>query len=564
MGWDDGRLDDAANGVEKLLPQNQEAERGLLGSLLIDPEVIATVYAKTGLRAYHFYNHVHETIFRCAHELWDQHEPADLITLTDELGRRGKLEEVGGISYVSSLANQVPTSRNAVHYAQIILRCAFLRELIRFAGDAAGIAYSEPDGDAAYSVIMGKLLKVGERYAQGSGYFRDIADVLEELHAETMRRVDGGIAGVLIPTGFSALDKIVVGYEPGELHTFCARPGGLKSTVALNMARNMAEHLLRTDTAGSIGYVTLEMSDMQQARRLIAAHTGQSALTIRAGFHSPDDLLGAPDDEAVAQFTEGVATFGSRYKGRLRLCDRALTLGELRVALSEAVAVHQMKVCFVDQADLFDEEGRHQEGDTALVAAVCKRLKRLAQSLGITIVLLAQLGRQVEQQANKRAQRHMAKNSGRIEQDSSGLYFIHFPYLWQPDRTGAEDASFRAYADITIAKLREGRPNKLFPIWVDAASAYVCDWPADEPLPDLREEEDQTAEKVETVGGPTRTHYHDPQPGGRWSRAARPDRNADNLTDWKDWRQRNAGDGEQVVDADPDQAPWHGADEEEE
>src|SRR5690242_9082787 len=133
--------------VEKLLPQNVEAEAGVLGSLLIDPE--AVVQVADFLRSEDFYREAHRTIFQAVLDLYETGGPADLITLTDELARRGKLDEIGGASYVSSLANQVPTSRNVKRYAQIVERTAVLRRLINAAGQIAGVAYNEPDADDA-------------------------------------------------------------------------------------------------------------------------------------------------------------------------------------------------------------------------------------------------------------------------------------------------------------------------------------------------------------------------------------------------------------------------------
>ena len=147
--------------IEKLLPQNVEAEAGVLGSLLIDPEAVAQV--ADYLKADDFYREAHRTVFQAVLDLYETGEPADLITLTDELARRGKLDDIGGVSYVSSLANQVPTSANVDYYGHIVERTAILRRLIHAAGQIAAIAYNEPDASAALEQAEKLVFNVSQR-----------------------------------------------------------------------------------------------------------------------------------------------------------------------------------------------------------------------------------------------------------------------------------------------------------------------------------------------------------------------------------------------------------------
>src|SRR5262249_14581889 len=155
---DEGAREAVAMAVEKLLRQNVEAEAGVLGSLLIDPEAIIQVAEL--LKPEDFYREAHRAIYGAALDLYESGGPADFITLCDELGRRGRLEEIGGTSYVGSLANQVPTSRNALHYARIVERTAILRRLIHAAGQIAGVAYNEPDGHSAMEQAEQVILSV--------------------------------------------------------------------------------------------------------------------------------------------------------------------------------------------------------------------------------------------------------------------------------------------------------------------------------------------------------------------------------------------------------------------
>src|SRR5690348_548140 len=214
--------------VEKLLPQNVEAEAGVLGSLLIDPD--AVVQVADFLRPEDFYREAHRAIFQAVLDLYETGGPADLITLTDELARRGKLDEIGGASYVSSLANQVPTSRNVKRYAQIVERTAVLRRLINAAGQIAGVAYNEPDADDAIGQAEQLIADVSGRFSHSDfdhirDTLREYIDKLDQLHEHR-----GSIVGVA--SGFSDLDKLTGGLQKSDLVILAARPSVGKCLTA--------------------------------------------------------------------------------------------------------------------------------------------------------------------------------------------------------------------------------------------------------------------------------------------------------------------------------------------
>ncbi|MGE5333405.1 MAG: replicative DNA helicase, partial [Nitrososphaerota archaeon] len=214
--------------VEKLLPQNIEAEAGVLGSLLIDPGAIVQV--ADFLRPDDFYREAHREIYRAVLDLYETSDPADLITLTDELQRRGKLDEVGGISYVSSLANQVPTSANVEYYGHIVERTSVLRRLISAAGQIAAVAYSEPDATVALDEAEKLVFNVSQRFTRDDlepirETLREYIDKLDQLHEHR-----GAIVGV--PTGFTDLDKMTGGLQKSDLIILAARPAVGKCLTA--------------------------------------------------------------------------------------------------------------------------------------------------------------------------------------------------------------------------------------------------------------------------------------------------------------------------------------------
>ncbi len=217
-----------AMSAERLLPQNVEAEAGVLGSLLIDPEAMAQI--ADFLRPEDFYREAHREIFKAALDLYEAGSPADLITLTDELQRRNLLEEIGGVSYVSSLANQVPTSANVDHYARIVERTAVLRRLIQAAGQIAGIAYNEPDASEALDQAEKLIFNVSQRFARAE--FAHIRDTLREYLDQLghLHEHRGDIVGVA--TGFSDLDKMTGGLQKSDLIILAARPAVGKCLTA--------------------------------------------------------------------------------------------------------------------------------------------------------------------------------------------------------------------------------------------------------------------------------------------------------------------------------------------
>jgi replicative DNA helicase len=219
---------------EKLLPQNVEAEAGVLGSLLIDPD--ATVQVADFLKPDDFYREAHRAIYQAMIDLYENRAPADLITLTDELARRGKLEDIGGLSYVSSLANQVPTSANVEYYARIVERTAILRRLIHAAGQIAAVAYNEPEATVALDQAEKLIFNVSQRSMRADlepirDTLREYMDKLDQLHE---RR--GDIVGVA--TGFSDLDKLTGGLQKSDLIILAARPAVGKCLTAGTLIDN--------------------------------------------------------------------------------------------------------------------------------------------------------------------------------------------------------------------------------------------------------------------------------------------------------------------------------------
>ena len=418
--------------VEKLLPQNIEAECGVLGSIIIDPEAIVQV--SDFLHADDFYRDTHHTIYEVILQLYEEHEPADFITICDELERRNKLEEVGGASYITSLINQVPTSGNVEFYARIVERAAILRRLIHAAGQIAAIAYEEGDADIALDKAEQLIFNISQRHARSD--FAHMRDVL----AEYMNKLDqlherrGTIVGV--PTGFTDLDRITGGLQKSDLIVLAARPGIGKTSLALSLAHNTA-----LKYHNSIAVFSLEMSKDQLAQRLLSMDARIDQQRLRTGIIEEDEwdrIVFAMDTLSESNIwiddTAGISTMEMRSKAR------------------RLQAEHGIDLIIVDYLQLMQATigGKRNENRVQEISEISRSLKGLARELNVPVLALAQLSRAVESRQSKVPQLSDLRESGSIEQDSDIVMFIYRDDLYN------QESERKNIADIIIAKHRNG------------------------------------------------------------------------------------------------------------
>lgn len=418
--------------MEKLLPQNIEAECGVLGSIIIDPEAIVQI--SDFLRTDDFYRDAHRTIFEVILQLYEEREPADFITICDELERRNKLEEVGGASYITSLINQVPTSGNVEFYARIVERTAILRRLIHAAGQIAAIAYEEGDADIALDKAEQLIFNISQRHTRSDfAHMRDIlAEYMNKLDQLHERR--GTIVGV--PTGFTDLDRLTGGLQKSDLIVLAARPGIGKSSLALSLAHNSA-----LKYQNSIAVFSLEMSKDQLAQRLLSMDAGIDQQRLRTGRIEDDEwdrIVYAMDTLSEANIwiddTAGISTMEMRSKAR------------------RLQAEHGIDLIIVDYLQLMQATigGKRNENRVQEISEISRSLKGLARELNIPVLALAQLSRAVESRQSKVPQLSDLRESGSIEQDSDIVMFIYRDDLYN------QESERKNIADIIIAKHRNG------------------------------------------------------------------------------------------------------------
>lgn len=414
--------------LERVPPQNVDAEQALLGALMLDKEALFSVVEH--VRTSDFYKEAHRIIFDCLLTLNDRNEPVDLVTLVEELRQRGDLEKVGGISYIASLANSVPTAANAVYYAKIVAEKALLRSLISVSTKIAQHGYEqnmEPWEliDEAEKMIF----SVTQRKARdGFALIKDVVvDTFEQIG---QIKAQDGVTGV--PT-FKNLDYYLSGLQKSDLIIVAARPAMGKTSFCLNIAQNIGVKHGKT-----VAIFSLEMSKEQLVQRMLCAEARVDQSKVRTGFVNEEEwrrlsMALAPLSEAKIYLddTPGITVMEMRAKARRLKAEKGLDL------------------IVIDYIQLM-QGGRRSENRQQEISEISRSLKALARELEVPVLALSQLSRAVEQSSDKRPNLSHLRESGALEQDADVVIFIHRPEYYDPD------TEQKGIAEIIVAKHRNG------------------------------------------------------------------------------------------------------------
>jgi len=443
--------------VEKLLPQNTEAESGVLGSIIIDPEAIVQV--ADFLLPEDFYRDAHRTIYETILQLYEQHEPADFITICDELAGKNKLEEIGGPAYITSLINQVPTSGNVEYYGRIVERTAILRRLIHAAGQIAAVAYEESDADVALDKAEQLIFGITQRHARADfSPMRDLlADYMTKLDQLHERR--GTIVGV--PTGFTDLDRLTGGLQRSDLVILAARPAVGKTSLALSLAHNAA-----VKHKQSIAVFSLEMSKEQLVQRLLSMDAGIDQQRLRTGWIEDDEW------ERI------VYAMGTLAEANIWIDDTAgISTMEMRSKARRLQSEQGVDMIIVDYLQLMQSSagGKRNENRVQEISEISRNLKGLARELNVPVMALAQLSRAVESRTSKVPQLSDLRESGSIEQDADVVMFIYREDVYNPD------TERKNIADIIVAKHRNGPVGEVS-LFFQASQTRFCDLEVSPPV----------------------------------------------------------------------------------
>ncbi|MFT4414567.1 replicative DNA helicase [Fredinandcohnia humi] len=417
--------------ADRIPPQNIEAEQAVLGAIFLEPSSLTL--ASELLIPEDFYRVAHQKIFNAMLTLSDKGEPVDLVTVTSELADAKILEEIGGVSYLSDLANAVPTAGNIEYYAKIIEEKSILRRLIRTATTIATDGYSREDEvDALLSEAEKNIMEVANR--KNAGAFQNIKDVLVQTYdnIETLNNRVGDITG--IPTGFTELDRMTAGFQRNDLIIVAARPSVGKTAFALNIAQNVA-----TKTDENVAIFSLEMGAEQLVMRMLCAEGNINAQNLRTGSLTPED------------WSKLTMAMGSLSNSGIYIDDTpGIRISEIRSKCRRLKQESGLGMILIDYLQLIQGSGRSGENRQQEVSEISRSLKALARELKVPVIALSQLSRGVEQRQDKRPMMSDIRESGSIEQDADIVAF-----LYRDDYYDKESEN-KNIIEIIIAKQRNG------------------------------------------------------------------------------------------------------------
>lgn len=433
--------------MEKVPPNNIDAERAVLGAMLLDKEAVSR--ALEIVHFSYFYLEAHQIIFKATLDLYNHNQPIDLVTVSDQLSNMGMLQDAGDYKYLLDLAESVPTTANVEQYARIVEEKYIRREMIRISNEISYQAYESSDD-------ISKIIEDAERNVFNIGQKRFTKDLvhIKELVSDSFETLSQGYredsskllnlnTGNL--TGISDLDALTGGLNPSDLIILAARPAMGKTSFCLNIAVNVAmkEKL-------PVAIFSLEMSKEQITQRILSSVSEINGKLLKNGLVSREE------------FEKVTKAVGALYDSPLFIDDTSsLTPMEMRAKIRRLKAEHKkLGAVIVDYLQLMDLEGA--ENRVNEIAKITRSLKRLAREMDVPVIALSQLSRSVEQRQNKRPQLSDLRESGSIEQDADIVMFIYRDEYYNPQ------SDKKKTAELIIAKHRNGEVGTI-ELYFDAA-----------------------------------------------------------------------------------------------
>lgn len=424
---------------DKLPPQNLDAEKSLLGAILVDRESVNKV--ADYLRAQDFYHRGHQMIYEAIVTLFERREPIDLLNLSNKLEEMGALEQVGGLSYLTSLVNSVPTSAHISSYAKIIQKKKMLRDMIDAAHHIIGLSNNnDEDIESLLDEAEQKLFSVSQKSLTKN--FLSVGSTLDEAITRITTQHDGGLRGH--KTGYLDLDNTLGGLQRSDLIILAARPSVGKTSFAINLAYNIAKQNI------PVGIFSMEMSIDQVVDRLIALASGVSMWELRTGKL-------ARDGDGLLRITDAC----DKLKKLPLFIDDSPSpnILQMRAMARRLQSEHKgLGLLVVDYLQLMSSR-RNYDSPVQQVTEISRGLKGLAKELNIPVLALSQLSRAIEQREGHKPKLSDLRDSGSIEQDADLVMFIH-----REDKNKSRDQvdpSKINVADLIIAKHRNGPTGEI-------------------------------------------------------------------------------------------------------
>jgi replicative DNA helicase len=424
--------------LERPMPQSLEAERSVLGAVLLDNHALDPAIER--LRPEDFFLDNHRRIFQEMIVLGEAQHAIDLVTLTDRLHRSGELEAAGGAAYLAQLVDGVPQVSNIEHYVRIVKEKSVLRSLIHTTHSIQQQALeAEDDADAVLDRAESSIFELAEdRVREGLVSMKDVVNGnMDRLH----RIITEGRQVTGLATGYPELDNLTSGLQPSELIILAARPSVGKTALALNLAENVA---VRSSEPAKVAVFSLEMSKESLLMRLLSSLGGVDAHKFRTGHLSRDDWRVMTD--ALARLSQSPLWIDD---------SGGTTVMEIGAKARRLKRDKGLDLVIVDYLQLISVRGRFSNRNEE-VTSITRSLKALAKELKVPFLVLSQLTRAPERE-DRRPQLADLRESGAIEQDADVVMFIHRPSAFKPDEAPEE----RAKTELIIAKQRNGPTDKI-------------------------------------------------------------------------------------------------------
>jgi len=423
--------------IDKIPPQSIEAERALLGCMLIDDE--ARIKVIENFKKDFFYNEAHQKIFSSIVKLFEKGQKCDLITLTEILKSENSLEKVGGVEYLSNLVESVATSAYVDEYMKIVREKYILRTLIANATKIITEAYEEKDNvDSLLDKAESLIFEVSQNKVERTAYpiktiLKDTIETIEKIHEKR-----GFVTGM--PTGFIDLDKLTTGFHPGDFIIIASRPSMGKTALACNIALNLNSGVEKVPVL----IFSLEMSKEQIVQRMLCSEAKIDILKMRQGLLSDREigelLLAASRLEQLPIFIDD---------------SPSLNIFELKARARRLKAKENIQIIIIDYLQLMKGTGK-AENRQQEISEISSSLKSLAKELNIPVIAVSQLSRETEKRVDKRPQLADLRESGSIEQDADLVLLLYREEFYKK-----EEVENKGVAELIIAKQRNGPTDKI-------------------------------------------------------------------------------------------------------
>lgn len=433
--------------IGRIPPQNIEAEKSVLGSMLLDKDAIPTVLEI--VKPDDFYKESNREIFEAVVDIFNASEPTDIITVSEQLKTRGTLDAVGGLEYLTNLATSVPTTANVKHYAKIVEEKSLLRKLISASSKIVNMGYEDAEEadqvlDRAERNIFDIMQKRNQKgYIHIKNILVDAYDRLEELYNNK-----GNITG--IASGFTELDKYTAGFQNSDLVLVAGRPSMGKTAFALNIAQHVAMHSSKT-----VAIFSLEMSKEQVVNRILCSEALVDSQKLRTGKLEDDDW------KKIATST------GPLSDSPIYIDDSAATsVIEIRAKCRNLKLKNDLGLVIIDYLQLMQGNGRNENRQQE-ISEISRSLKILAKEINIPVIAISQLSRQTEQRQDKRPMLSDLRESGAIEQDADLVMFVYRDEVYNPD------TEKKNIAEIILAKHRNGSTGHFELAWLGQYTKFA-------------------------------------------------------------------------------------------